>query len=83
MTKTATTRLGLSYGPSNAHIRTVNAPTTPVCGVAHGVNITLGDWQEFCVRKGLGQKRNGRSGIRGEPASGSYQAPFWNSPYSA
>ncbi|TMW86125.1 hypothetical protein EJD97_021918, partial [Solanum chilense] len=45
MTKTATTRLGLRYSPSNAQIRTVNAPLTPVVGVVHGVNITIGDWQ--------------------------------------
>ena len=45
MTKTAATRLGLRYSPSNAQIRTVNAPLTPVVGVAHGVNITIGDWQ--------------------------------------
>ncbi|KAJ8529038.1 hypothetical protein K7X08_035873 [Anisodus acutangulus] len=33
--------------------------------------------------KGLGQKRNGGSGIGGEPTSGSFQEPFWNSPYAA
>ncbi|KAJ8560834.1 hypothetical protein K7X08_022694 [Anisodus acutangulus] len=33
--------------------------------------------------KGLGEKRNGGSGIGGEPASGSFQAPFWNSSYAA
>uniref|UniRef100_M1BYQ0 Peptidase A2 domain-containing protein n=1 Tax=Solanum tuberosum TaxID=4113 RepID=M1BYQ0_SOLTU len=45
ITKTEATRLGLSYSPSNAQLKTVNAPPTPVCGVAHGVSITLGKWQ--------------------------------------
>ncbi|XP_015158946.1 uncharacterized protein [Solanum tuberosum] len=45
MTKKAATRLGLSYSPSSAQLRTVNAPPTPVNGVAHGVSITLGEWQ--------------------------------------
>ena len=45
MTKTETTGLGLRYSPSNAHIRMVNAPPTPLIGVAHRVNITIGDWQ--------------------------------------
>ncbi|TMW84639.1 hypothetical protein EJD97_024733 [Solanum chilense] len=45
MTKTAATRLGLRYSPSNAQLRTVNAPPTPVSGVAHRVSITLGEWQ--------------------------------------
>lgn len=45
MTKTAATRLGLRYSPCNAQIRTVNAPSTPIIRVAHGVNITVGDWQ--------------------------------------
>ena len=45
MTKKAATRLGLSYNSSNAQIRTVNTPPTPVNGVAHGVSITLGEWQ--------------------------------------
>ncbi|XP_049397342.1 protein DNA-DAMAGE INDUCIBLE 1-like [Solanum stenotomum] len=45
MTKKAATRLGLSYSSSNAQLRTVNAPPTPVSGVAHGVSITLGEWQ--------------------------------------
>ena len=45
MTKTTTTRLGLCYSTSNAQFRTVNAPLTPVNGVAHGVSITLGEWQ--------------------------------------
>ena len=45
MTKTAATRLGLLCNPSNAQLRTVNALPTPVSGLAHGVNITLGEWQ--------------------------------------
>ncbi|XP_027768531.1 protein DNA-DAMAGE INDUCIBLE 1-like [Solanum pennellii] len=45
MAKTAATRLGLQYSPSNAQIKTVNAPPTPVDGVAHGVSITIGNWQ--------------------------------------
>lgn len=45
MTKTAATRLGLHYSPSNTQLRTVNAPPTPVSGVAHGVSIMLGEWQ--------------------------------------
>ncbi|XP_015162126.1 DNA damage-inducible protein 1-like [Solanum tuberosum] len=45
MTKKAAMRLGLSYGPSSAQLKTVNAPPTPVSGVAHGASITLGEWQ--------------------------------------
>ena len=45
MTKTAAKRLGLRYTKSNAQIRTVNASVTPIVGVAHGVNIMVGDWQ--------------------------------------
>ena len=45
MTKTAETRLGLRYTKSNAQIRTVNTSVTPIVGVAHGVNIMVGDWQ--------------------------------------
>ncbi|XP_027769932.1 uncharacterized protein LOC107009291 [Solanum pennellii] len=45
MTKTTATSLGLRYSPSNTQLRTVNAPPTPVNGVAHGVSITLGEWQ--------------------------------------
>ncbi|TMW97073.1 hypothetical protein EJD97_006265, partial [Solanum chilense] len=45
MTKTAATRLGLRYSLSNAQLRMVNAPPTPMSGVAHGVSITLGEWQ--------------------------------------
>lgn len=45
MTKTAATRMGLRYSPSNAQLRMVNGPLTPVSGVAHGVSITLGEWQ--------------------------------------
>ena len=43
MTKTAATRLGLLCNRSNAQLRTVNALPTPVSGLAHGVNITLGE----------------------------------------
>ena len=43
MTKTAVTRLGLRYSPSNAQLRTVNAPPTPVSGVAQRVSITLAE----------------------------------------
>ena len=45
MTKTAAKRLGLRYTASNAQIRTVNASPSPIVGVAHGVNIIVGDWQ--------------------------------------
>ncbi|KAH0712515.1 hypothetical protein KY289_008474 [Solanum tuberosum] len=45
MTKTAATRLGLSYSPSNAQLKMVNAPSTPMCGVTHRVSIMLGEWQ--------------------------------------
>ena len=45
MTKMVATRLGLCYRPSNAQLRMVYAPLTPVSGVAHGVSITLGEWQ--------------------------------------
>ena len=45
MTKTEATRLGLRYTSSNAQIRTVKASPTPIVGVAHGMNITVGDWQ--------------------------------------
>ena len=45
MTKTAAKRLGLRYTASNAQIRTVNASSTPIVGVAHEVNIMVGDWQ--------------------------------------
>ncbi|TMX03891.1 hypothetical protein EJD97_013091 [Solanum chilense] len=45
MTKTAATRLGISYSGSNTQLRTVHAPTTPVSGVAHGLSITLGECQ--------------------------------------
>ena len=41
MTKTIVTWLGLCYSPSNAQLRMVNAPPTPVSRVAHGVRITL------------------------------------------
>ena len=45
MAKTAATRLGLRYSPTNIQLKTVNAPPTPVDGVAHGVSITISDWQ--------------------------------------
>ena len=45
MAKTAATRLGLRYSPSNIQLKTVNAPQTPVDGVSPGVSITIGDWQ--------------------------------------
>ena len=45
MTKTTATRFGLRYSPSNAQLRTVNVPPTPVSGVAHGVSIMIGEWQ--------------------------------------
>lgn len=45
LTKSAATKLGLKYNPSNAQLRTVNAPMTPVCGVAQGVDIVLGEWR--------------------------------------
>ena len=37
--KTAATRLGLRYSPTNIQLKMVNAPPTPVDGVAHGVSI--------------------------------------------
>ena len=43
--KTAATRLGLRYSPTNIQLKMVNAPPTPVDGVAHGVSITISDWQ--------------------------------------
>ena len=43
MDKTATTRLGLRYSPTNIRLKTVNEPPTPVDGVAHGVSITISD----------------------------------------
>ena len=45
MTKTVAKRLGLRYTSSNAQIKCVNASPTPIVGVAHGVNIMVGDWQ--------------------------------------
>lgn len=41
MTKMAAKRLGLNYMTRNTCLKTVNAPTTLVCGVAQGVSITL------------------------------------------
>ena len=45
LTKTTTKRLEMSYTPSNAQLKMVNAPLTPVSGVTHGVTFTLGVWQ--------------------------------------
>ena len=45
MAKTAATRLGLRYRPTNIQLKMVNAPLTPVDGVAHGVSITISDWK--------------------------------------
>ena len=45
MTKTEAKRLGLNYVPRNTRLKTVNAPRTPMCGVAQGLIITLGNWQ--------------------------------------
>ena len=45
MTNMAAIRLGMTYSPNNAQLRTVNAPSTLVSGFAHGVSITLGEWQ--------------------------------------
>ena len=45
MTKTAAEKLGLKIVPSSNSLKTVNAPPTPVCGIAHGVSITLGRWR--------------------------------------
>ena len=41
MTKTKTKRLGMSYSPSNAQLKMVNAPLNPVSRVTHGVRFTL------------------------------------------
>ncbi|KAH0712399.1 hypothetical protein KY289_008358 [Solanum tuberosum] len=51
MTMTSTTRLGLSYNPSNIRLKTVNTPPTPMCGVSQGVSITLGKWQVKVSKK--------------------------------
>ena len=45
MAKTAATRLGLRYSPTNIQLKMVNAPPTPENGVAHGVSIKISDWQ--------------------------------------
>lgn len=37
MAESAAARLGLSYSPSNVRLKTVNAPSTPLCGVAHDI----------------------------------------------
>ena len=44
MTKAAAEKLGLKIVPSNNRLKKVNASPTPVCGIAHGVSITLGKW---------------------------------------
>lgn len=44
ISKAATAKLGLNYSPSINHLKTVNAPPTPICGLAHGVDTTLGKW---------------------------------------
>ena len=44
MAKTAATRLGLRYSPTNIQLKKVIAPPTLVDGVAHGVRITISDW---------------------------------------
>ena len=36
---------GWGCSPSNAQLKMVNAPSTPVSGVTHGVSFTLGVWQ--------------------------------------
>uniref|UniRef100_M1C642 Uncharacterized protein n=1 Tax=Solanum tuberosum TaxID=4113 RepID=M1C642_SOLTU len=59
MTKTAATKLRLSYSPSNAQLWTVNAPPTPVCGVTHGVRITLGKWQDPYLQRLLDMEQRG------------------------
>ena len=41
MNKTTIERLRLNYVPSHTCVKTVNAPLTPVCGVAQGVSIML------------------------------------------
>ena len=45
MTKTAAEKLGLKIVPSNDCLKIVKAPPTPVCGISHGVSITLGRWR--------------------------------------
>ena len=42
MVTTAAERLGLNFVPTNTRIKIVNTPSTPMCGVAQGVSITLG-----------------------------------------
>lgn len=44
MTKSAIIKLGLKYNLSNAQLRMVNAPMTPMCRVAQGVDIVLVKW---------------------------------------
>lgn len=45
MTKAAIAKLGLRYSLSNTRLKTVNAPPTPIYGVAYGVDVPLGKWQ--------------------------------------
>ncbi|TMW81872.1 hypothetical protein EJD97_007509 [Solanum chilense] len=45
ITKMATERLGMNYVPRNTHLKTINAPQTPMSAVAVGVRITLQKWQ--------------------------------------
>ncbi|XP_069144439.1 uncharacterized protein [Solanum lycopersicum] len=45
MTKTAVEKLGLKIVSSNNRPKTVNAPPTPVSGIAHKVSITLERWR--------------------------------------
>ena len=42
MTETTAKKLGLCYSPSNAQLRIADVPPNLVCGVMHGVSITLG-----------------------------------------
>ena len=42
MTKEVAERLRLNYMPSNTRLKTVNTPSTPICGVTQGVSISLG-----------------------------------------
>lgn len=44
VTKAAAEKLGLKFSSSDAKLRMANAPLTPVCGIASGVDITLGNW---------------------------------------
>lgn len=44
VTKAAADQLGLKYRPCRAYLKTINAPPTPVSGLAQAVDIALGDW---------------------------------------